>query len=63
MILSKPRPGIESRSAIITLIDEKDNSDSNRLKNGYQHFTKIFAYDDLLTILKETLESRFTIVK
>ena len=60
MILSKPRPGIEMRSAIITLIDEEGQLRFKQVeKTATQHFTKIIPYDDLLTHLKETLESRF----
>lgn len=60
MILSKPRPGIELRSAIITLIEEEGQFRFKQVeKTATQHFTKIIAYDGLINHLKDTLEHRF----
>jgi hypothetical protein len=60
MILSKPRPGVELRSAIISLMDEEGELKFKQVeKTDTQHFTTIIPYSDFLNHIKQVMDERF----
>lgn len=60
MILSKPRPGVEMRSAIITLMEEEGEVRFKQVeKTETQHFTTIIESADFLGHITRVMDERF----
>lgn len=60
LILSKPRPGVEMRSAIISLIEEEGEFRFKQVeKTDTQHFTTVIEYGDFLNHILRVMDDRF----
>lgn len=60
LILSKARPGVEVRSALITIMEEDGEKKLKQVeKSATQHFTKIISQQDFVNHLAEVMNTRF----